>query len=170
MGTNFYWKTGPLDGDEMSLPTGGDIENGFDSDDPRHHIGKRSAAGLYCWDCNQTLCMGGNRSIHAGRGDWHGVCPICGKGATDEGLDAGPVALELGFAGPRPIRPSGVRGCSSFSWAQDPVRVREVCEANLEKAIVVDEYDREYTGNQFLGMLAANCPVEFTDSIGRRFS
>ena len=24
-----------------------------------NHIGKRSAAGLYCWDCDETLIIGG---------------------------------------------------------------------------------------------------------------
>lgn len=32
--------------------------------DPQYHIGKRSAAGLYCWDCGKTLCKDGESGIH----------------------------------------------------------------------------------------------------------
>ena len=42
MGTNYYLKGHRGD------------------DNPKYHIGKRSAAGLYCWDCHITLCKGGN--------------------------------------------------------------------------------------------------------------
>lgn len=49
MGTNFYLKGHRGD------------------DDPKYHIGKRSAAGLYCWDCRITLCKGGESAIHRGQ-------------------------------------------------------------------------------------------------------
>ena len=61
MGTNYYVKT----------------------DDGEVHIGKRSAAGWYCWDCRQTLCKG---RVHYGDG-YFDRCPICGKGLLKlEGL------------------------------------------------------------------------------------
>ena len=28
------------------------------------HVGKRSAAGWYCWDCKQTLCADGEHNVH----------------------------------------------------------------------------------------------------------
>lgn len=39
MGTNFYFSNGG-------------------------HIGKRSAAGWYCWDCKQTFCVNGEEHVH----------------------------------------------------------------------------------------------------------
>ena len=64
MGTNFHWV---LDiPDQIKTPTGDVIENPIDDMDPVYHIGKRSAAGMYCWDCDDTLCPGGKSQVHAG--------------------------------------------------------------------------------------------------------
>lgn len=171
MGTNFYWAM--PERQSFTLPTGDVIEAGFSDycDDARIHIGKRSAAGLYCWNCRITLCVGGETEIHMGRSDWLEVCPKCGQSKADvDGLRQGPAAVELGFAKPEVVPPTGVRGCASFSWAQDPERVKRICEQRLEEELIVDEYGRRLTCNQFLQMLAANCPVQFTDHIGREFS
>lgn len=149
MGTNFYWK-----------------DAGPNSEYPESHIGKRSAAGAYCWDCNETLCSGGKARIHYGD-TFLAACPSCGKtrGQT-EGLSKGPVAVELGFADPATDRPSGVCGAASFTWAQNPKTVRRTCRKRRDEILIVDEYGRELTGTEFLAMLAATCPIEFTDSIG----
>jgi hypothetical protein len=61
------------------------------------HIGKRSAAGLYCFDCEVTLCKNGEDAIHQGSSGWYNTCPKCGK----VGLDT----------------------CTSFTWAIDPVDI-----------------------------------------------
>ena len=161
MGTNFYWKT-----ETNVLPTGETVDD--DRMNPAIHIGKRSAAGWYCWDCNLTLCIGGEAGIHNNAG-MHDKCPQCGGEKIKEGLKGGPVAVELGFAKPNRIKPTGVRGCSSFSWAQDGDRVVQICEQNLESKLIVDEYGDEYSCNEFLGMLHSNCPVRFTHSIGTWF-
>ncbi len=58
----------------------------------------------------------------------------------------------------------------SFTWAQDPAKVRAVCESNLGIVCVGDEYGVRYTGGQFLTLLAETCPIEFTDSVGTCFS
>ena len=53
MGTNFYWiVTGTA-----AVPS--DVKVPIEEDSPEVHIGKRSAAGPYCWDCGVTLCEGG---------------------------------------------------------------------------------------------------------------
>jgi len=162
MGTNFYW----------------DVEQGI-SADPTVHIGKRSAAGAYCWDCGLTLCKLGTSRVHGnvvwhdgkrGPWRWHEECPECGQKPVEEGLDAGPAAVELGFAEPRKERPTGVRGCSSFTWSQDPDRVREKCLKRPHVVLIVDEYGRKMTGREFGEMLDANCPIQFMDTIGERFS
>src|SRR5437879_5718682 len=101
MGTNFYWRTAAT-----LLPTGEDVPE--DSDDPRIHIGKRSAAGPYCWDCDQTLCKDGIDGIHQGKSGWYPACPRCGKEPLKEpSLARGAAAIELGFAKPEVRRPTG---------------------------------------------------------------
>lgn len=163
MGTNFFWKVpeGPV------LPTGEQI--GWDSDDPKVHIGKRSAAGLYCWDCDRTLCTGGKARVHYGD-QFLSQCPKCGKRSTADSLKEGPVAVELGFAKPATARPTGVQGAASFSWAQDPGRVRDICRQRPDEVLIVDEYGGDMTCAEFIGMLENNCPLEFTGSIGQYFS
>ena len=145
MGTNFYWTR---------------VVKFRKDDDPKVHIGKRSAAGMYCWDCGLTIR------------DWRKECPKCRQKPVKEGLSAGPAAVELGFAEPRKERPTGVRGYSSFAWAQEPDRVREKCLKfhNRFLRVIVDEYGWKMTGRKFVRMLDANCPVQFMDSIGRWFS
>jgi hypothetical protein len=174
MGTNFHWTAPDVERYDVELVTGHKVSVGLDFDnmDPNFHIGKRSAAGLYCWDCEVTLCPGGESQVHMGRGDepWPDVCPRCGETHVKEWLTAGAAAVELGFAEPRPGRPSGVRGCSSFSWAQDPDKVRAICGEHLDDEIIADEYGRKMTGRAFLDMVEANCPIQFTRSVGKWFS
>jgi len=158
MGTNFYWAE----------------ENVRYSTDPIVHIGKRSAAGMYCWDCRITLCKGGESRIHRDS-IFYDECPRCGKSRIREKLDISPVDVELGFAKPRTEKPTGVQGCSSFSWAQAPLVVRAkclhgLCGLNRWRRIVVDEYGRKYTGGQFIKMLDINCPVQYTRHVGVEFS
>lgn len=164
MGTNFYWRLGM-----ENSPVPGDDD--WDSMDIRVHIGKRSAAGQYCWDCDVTLCKGGNAEIHMGRTEWWNACPKCGSlPVPHDGFSSGPAAVELGFAKPRVERPTGVRGTSSFSWAQDPERVGAICEQRSGELVVVNEYGDTMTGRDFLDMLLANCAVQYLDMVGREFS
>jgi hypothetical protein len=166
MGTNFYWK---VDRDDR-LPTGEPVP--YDSEHPSIHLGKRSAAGLYCWDDDVTLCTAGNEGIHMGLA-FHATCPVCGKGPEPfVAFREGPAAVELGFAKPNTARPTGVRGASSFTWAQDPAPALRACRSRRgrPKALIVDEYGRDMTGPEFLEMLESNCPIQFTTSIGSWFS
>jgi len=164
MGTNFYWRLGLPE-----LPTGDDAP--IDDMDPVIHIGKRSAAGLFCWDCEETLCEGGRAGIHTGRYGMYEKCPKCGQLPTQRsGLTEGAAAVELGFARPATERPTGVRSTSSFSWAQDPERVGAICKSRPDDALIEDEYKQIYTGREFIDMLNANCGVQFTDSVGIAFS
>jgi hypothetical protein len=43
------------------------------------HIGKFSAAGVYCHDCKATLCKIGKDGIHKERSAWYMACPSCTK-------------------------------------------------------------------------------------------
>lgn len=137
----------------------------------QQHIGKRSAAGLYCWDCDTTLCKKGNDAIHiSDTPDWHTSCPECGKTTNEEWNSPGQAAsIELGFSNPKPSRPHGVLSCSSFTWAIPPEPAKLKFAKNTFLRRIRDEYGRKYTGKEFLQMLETNCPVQFTHMIGQTF-
>jgi hypothetical protein len=44
----------------------------------------------------------------------------------------------------------GLRRKNGFIWAQDSGYVRDICMSNVSNPIIVDEYDKEYTGNEFI--------------------
>ena len=122
------------------------------------HIGKRSAAGKYCWDCRMTLCKG---RVHSGA-DWYDACPQCDAGPVKETIEASSAGRELGFNKSVPMAKSGVASCSSFSWAVEPPYLEGV-------SLIRDEYGRQFTREEFLQVLE-ECPIQFTESIGREFS
>lgn len=165
MGTNFYWKV--TEKPSITLPTGKVIEDFFDDMDPNIHIGKRSAAGGYCWDCRMTLCPGGEAQIHRTEGPFLKECPKCGGKIQKEARN--PAMVELGFEKAAQEAPTGVHGVCSFSWAQEKDPVVKACKEKPDEFIVVDEYGKGLTGAEFLQMLEANCPIQFFDSIGRQF-
>lgn len=158
MGTNFYW----IDPDRVEVPA--DFAY-------RSHVGKRSAAGWYCYDCDVPLVFGGETTlVHTSLDVVVNACPKCGQGRPKQ--DGLPIAasIELGFSKPRQGRVTkGVSPCSSFSWAQEPAFAQKICEQRAEEVIIADEYGRELTGQQFAQMLFANCPIQFTWSIGTDF-
>jgi hypothetical protein len=99
------------------------------------HIGKRSAAGLYCHDCGITLNKYGTDYVHDSMyDDWYEVCPICGRKGT-------------------PI--------CSFRWTM--LRHKWLIEALTNEGwtakMIVDEYDEEYTPLEFL--IAVKTPIEY---------
>ncbi len=170
MGTNFYWL--PID---PPMPAEIVFADGERRQPPEgRHIGKRSAAGKFCWDCGISLCVDlypdGSPACHNSRSEWHKVCPKCGAEPGAGSLDRGPAAVELGFAKPESERPKGCGHTSSFRWATDAVEVRAICERLGDRACVSDEYGRHFTGREFLRMLVSNCGIEFFDSIGTSFS
>jgi hypothetical protein len=151
MGTNFYWKK-------------------FLSKKEGEHIGKRSAAGLFCWNCGITLCKDGVPGIHRGKSAWYESCPNCGKKHEPEDRPIAKAAsIELGFSKARDKRPVGVHSCSSFTWGQSPYSVISRIRRNPFLR-VMDEYERSYSGRSFLKMIKNNCPISFEDSVGRDFS
>lgn len=136
MGTNFYTEKGK-------------------------HIGKRSAAGRYCWDCKVTLCKQGESFVHRDA-EWFDKCPKCGKSTkAKKGLSTSSAGRELGFNKGEFKEKTGVCSCSSFSWAIYPYK--------LKGESVVDEYYSEYTIEEFQQILK-ECPIEIFHSIGVDFS
>jgi hypothetical protein len=154
MGTSFYWTN---------------REPHTEEGNPVNHIGKRSAAGQFCWDCMVSLCKD-VKTLHEGYAEWHETCPNCWQEPVDPSMDKGAVAVELGYAKPEEERPMGVQTCFSFTWAHSPERTISKCMQHPQDTLVVDEYGREYTGYQFLRMLECNCPIRYYGSIGRWFS
>ena len=128
------------------------------------HIGKRSAAGLYCWDCKQTLCKEGEKNIHEDdeHSHWYKRCPKCGQKPAEETLSENAAGRELGFNKKPPGKKTGVKSCSSFTWAIEPVRLKTIKK-------ITDEYGRTYSINSFKKILE-ECPVQFFDSVGQVFS
>lgn len=131
MGTNFYWISTDPEQDR--------------SDDIRIHIGKRSMAGKYCYECGTTLCAPGSRSVHEtsysfGRGSmtvrWHETCPSCDKAVTT--------------------------GACSFTWTlmQHLRTAQDLARTIPDQAVIMDEYGREYTALAFLAELEG-CPIQF---------
>lgn len=131
------------------------------------HIGKRSAAGWYCWDCRVTLCMGGNRGVHMGRDDqWYNACPSCKKPIPKEDLSESSAGRELGFNKSNPKKKKGVASCSSFSWACQPDLIENLPP---RAKIIENEYGDKFTAKQFEAVLD-ECPIRFYSSIGKEFS
>jgi len=128
------------------------------------HVGKRSAAGLYCWDCNVTLCRVGNKGVHFSKNELHDKCPKCGKKVIFEDFSNSSAGRELGFNNSKPKVKSGVASCSSFNWAMDPEKFKD-----LKIKYIKDEYKRKYTLKEFDGVLE-ECPIQYTHSVGQEFS
>ena len=151
MGTNFY------------------LRGKRNSDDPSHHVGKRSAAGPYCWDCGVTLCMLGMERLHYSKGkqDWHVACPKCGQCPIQESLTNSSGGRELGFNRTPPQKKKGVRSCSSFSWGMDPDSILKRKKSN--RKIIENEYGDLFTLDKFKQILR-ECPIQYHHSIGVLFS
>lgn len=127
----------------------------------RIHIGKRSAAGYYCWDCGITLCKGGIEDIHSGFAEFFNSCPQCEKKKDVEGIENSAAGRELGFNKGPFKKKKGLKSCSSFNWAVMPHTINK-------RRIIVDEYRRRYLKEQFDAVLQ-ECPIQFFNSIGKEF-
>lgn len=140
MGTNFYFE---LEGQQV-------------------HLGKRSAAGLYCWDCDVTLCAEGVEGVHSSPAHWHRACPRCG--ATPALMPVNVVDL---FA--QAARPSGCSTTASFTWAVQPQMFTALFRTLPALPCVRDEYGVAYTPAAFLEMLQTFCALTFVQ-LGQEWS
>ena len=64
--------------------------------------------------------------------------------------DNSSVGRELGFNKSKPKKKTGVKTCSSFTWARGLGNIRKI----------QDEYGRHYSRKEFLAMLD-ECPIQF---------
>ena len=134
--------------------------------DSKVRVGKRSAAGLFCWSCNITLYKGGKEKLHRENLGFFKKCPECGKRPRKETLEKSSAGRELGFNKSKPERKTGVRSCSSFTWAIHPVGISK---SNSQQKIIRDEYNQTYTFGEFMDVLS-ECPMQFFNMIGEKFS
>lgn len=126
------------------------------------HVGKRSVAGSYCWDCKKTLCKGGKEAVHKSSSYWYEACPFCGQFPAEEPLSDSSAGRELGF-NKKPFRKKkGVKSCSSFTWGIKSERLKRVKK-------VKDEYGKEYSINEFRKVLE-ECPIQSFELVGKDFS
>ena len=126
------------------------------------HIGERSAAGWYCWDCGMTLCKGGEDGVHYSEYEWHSACPKCGAEPSEDWENSA-AGRELGFNKSAYAPKQGVKSCSSFAWAIDP----DEFKASKRRAIY-DEYGRKFTRAAF-GEMLLECPIQHKRFVGREF-
>lgn len=109
----------------------------------KEHVGKRSAAGLYCWDCRLTLCRSGESMVHfGGNRDFFLSCPKCG------------------------VKPKTT--CCSFSWAMKEDDMNRRLARSRKPKPIIDEYENEYTIEEF-GKVLDECPIRYFHSIGMEF-
>lgn len=105
-----------------------------ESDDVEIHIGKISSAGRYCHPCGSTFNPLGTHNLHSGEVKQCEVCPICGgKGAHT----------------------------NSMTWTMMKHRVTLLGHRFNELPVVVDEYGRKYTAEEFLTLVQEGCRIEF---------
>ena len=156
MGTNYYKEPLKEKYDE-------ECDLNYFTDEYKSHIGKRSAAGYYCWDCKTTLKIGGEAKVHYD-GEWYDECPKCGASKHVETLDDSSAGRELGFNKSNTSKHNGVRTVSSFNWAIDPETLDSVLN---EKTY--NEYGDDFTKEEFKNLIS-DCPIHFTRSIGKEFS
>lgn len=134
MSTNFYWANAPT----------------CKKDTQEYHIGKRCAAGVYCWDCGVSL-------VHDEQ--VLDQCPSCQKERPDFSWDSA-MGVELGFSDINNVNTSGVGTCFKFIFTNKEYHMSKIKEnASKDKKIIVDEYGREYTAAEFLKMLKL-CPLQ----------
>lgn len=131
MGTNFYWKEVPKELEQY--------KDTVINESVLEHIGKRSAGGLYCYNCGTTLCKSGIDGIHTvdnEENDCYKVCPVCGK----EG------AFTL-----------------TFRWTimKHKWIVERLYNENCKEKLIVDDYGNEYTPMEF--RFEVRTPIEFQE-------
>ena len=167
MGTNYYIKG-------YDNP-----EKNEDEDSPKWHLGKRSAAGLFCFDCDITLCMTGAEGVHYDK-PWYDACPNCGKKYEKEGLDKSSAGLELGFNKDAKALKEGVSTASSFSFAMDFIEIvaklqkefgEEGKQFDENEKTITNEYGEEFSYVEFLELLTPiPTSLRFRRMLGQSFS
>lgn len=114
----------------------------------RKHIGKRYAAGIWCWDCKI-------RAEHDTLGLFW-FCTECGNRCSERTLSFHPAYRELGFdKTPSKIR-KGIDGASGFIWCLDLTygiaTNREDVLKRISHRKLVTEYGDKWSPKDFKSM------------------
>lgn len=166
MGTNFY---------KIKAEKGRAVEG--------QHIGKRSAAGKYCIDCDLTLNIQGDYFVHRSSKympDKSNLYPTLfpehlKSNTIKQGLDG--LLQHINEFNKEwflrcPECGKEVKTITySFSWAIPPYELYNeniMDNSNRSQKTIMDEYGQTFTGNEFLEILN-NCKIKFYDSIGDEF-
>lgn len=123
------------------------------------HIGKRSAAGIWCWDCKVPMYDESVQVPLAGITipKQLDACPNCGKKYVEKKSKFNPAMRELGFDKSKPKKRVGINGASSFTWCIDEYyglgkTVKEIKEKLSKIKYVITEYDEKWTIKEFNAM------------------
>lgn len=149
MGTNFYFREGMCGAEQK-------------------HIGKRSAAGAYCFKCGITLCKKGRTKVHyiSWHDGWWDKCPLCKEAYEPAPLVHDEKTRQEWY---KYRNTHNVRPCASFGWDMDPDIVRVICTRLAEVQCIEDEYGEIFTGLQFWEEVIC-CPLWHYDCIDRDFT
>jgi len=113
------------------------------------HIGKRFAAGVWCWDCKTEV-------KHDDIGCFF-FCPRCGQKHSIGTLNYNPAYRELGFSKPEPRKHTGIDGASGFTWCTDKETglaqtTNEIKSKIKRRKFLIDENDGRMTIKEFFKM------------------
>jgi len=110
------------------------------------HIGKRSADGVWCYDCIEKAQM-------IGKTTWQ--CPKCGSTRKNKNM-YNAAWRELGFDNKPPQQRKGVNGAHSFCWQFGYCGLGNTADEILAKLKelkeIKDEYGETYTLKEFLAI------------------
>jgi len=101
------------------------------------HIGKRYAAGVWCWDCKKRVTSIGDIYI----------CPKCGR--QERQLSFNSAFRELGFDETSPKKHTGIDGASGFTWYTGGKTIDAVKRKLRRSIFVKDEYGKIYPIRKF---------------------
>ena len=136
MGTNFYWKEIPKEFEQYKANVKRCSVYGFDNNNENvlKHIGKRSGAGLYCYECGTTLNKLGTDHLHDCESEWYERCPICGR-------EGSPLC--------------------TFCWTfmKHKWLIEKLAHEGCKEKCIVDEYGDSYSPIEFLQEV--NTPTEY---------
>ncbi len=128
---------------------------------PRKHIGKTWANGLWCWACKVKA-----ERDHIGR---FSFCPNCGQRCSDRTMAFNPMLKECFGELPKSFERHGVDGALGFIWNTTSefgvADGREAVQAKIKRLTgVKDEYGKRLTMPEFFDILKL-C-IEQVDSSG----
>ena len=152
------------------------------------HIGKRSAAGYYCWNCKTTLCKRENEGVHLDCNGcwesshkkihdckWFDRCSYCGCTPDKENLFNSSAERELGMNTLAMEKKKGVRRCFSFTFALEPYKIDNIMKKNGNLVIVSEYYypkkdDQMWDLDTFKKTVMLECLIKFMHMVGIEFS